>query len=519
MSFAVPTLSDGAYAILPPMVIDDIRKYQMTFDIRTGVDLTRNTRSINIGILTDPEDLSTYTITHRVTIPESTGTQTQRLTVRFDQYDGDLNGQYGKYIMLYGATADSALYIDIDNICIMPISECGEPINVQATEVGSAYARFKWQADGMRYEVRVCEKNHPDSSITDRQIVNTTWSVVRRLESPRTYYLFVRTFCDNDTSRWSERVCFTTACRDTFALPYAEDFEAYQSGLGTHPDCWHTFYGNRADGVYPCIEPANSADQSQRCLYLHQSGYGSMLSAAALPEFDRPVNELTLSLHYRSNQTDARHPIRLLIIGTAEDVSDAQSLRLTFTPLDTIVSRSETYTAYERDFTDYTGNGRHLVFMAAYNDSCSVNGGVYIDNLMVEHYNPCKSPVNLQVIAATSNTLEMQWTNRSDADTWQIGYRAKDLNDAPLTIVDINRQNVTIAGNTARTSVNGLIAGVEYEMSVRAVCGQQIMSDWSLSTTGTTECVASIPTVYDFDDTTQTHDISIITDTQIPNCW
>jgi len=83
----------------------------------------------------------------------------------------------------------------------------------------------------------------------------------------------------------------------------------------------------------------------------------------------------------------------------------------------------------------------------------------------------CFAPSNLQESSVTPNTATLAWTQGSNESQWQISY-STTANFTPEsgTIVTVNSKPYTLTDLTLNT---------QYYAYVRAVCGENIYSDWS----------------------------------------
>ena len=83
----------------------------------------------------------------------------------------------------------------------------------------------------------------------------------------------------------------------------------------------------------------------------------------------------------------------------------------------------------------------------------------------------CFAPSNLQEISVTPTTATLEWTQGSNESQWQISY-STTANFTPEsgTIVTVSSKPYTLSGLTLNT---------QYYAYVRAVCGENIYSNWS----------------------------------------
>lgn len=243
--------SDGAYAILPQLELDDqvkdISHYQIIFKAATTSKDEKNCGSLQVYILTDPTDItSTWSLIKEVRLPYAAdSTQLKTYVISFENYLGDLvNDEMGHYVMFFSqAGTDSLNYIVIDDVMLTDVEACHMVLDLEADSISSIGARLHWSGNGTRYEVAVSDKRVlPDTCTTWlwHQIVDTTFCHVSGLQASSTHCAYIRAICaDGDSSRWSSATYFKTAR----GVPFLETFDEFNShitesdmlqAIGTH---------------------------------------------------------------------------------------------------------------------------------------------------------------------------------------------------------------------------------------------------------------------------------------------
>ena len=263
-SLLVRTYDDAntCYAVLPPVDITNypLNTLQMTFWARCGSGYS----SLNIGVMTDPYDVSTYqSILTDYGGTASVTTTYKKFEVFFDQYTGD-----GQYIVIrtYGSTS---CYIDDIEVSVSPT--CRAPYDLWE---GSGYplgALVRWRVRDLEqtdYQISLSttEGFNPDEgTIVDAEFEQSLVGagtpyrgyMLTCLAPETTYYYYVRANCGNgDFSAWSDDYnSFTTlaACLGPydFDVSYYSDVEAsfmwYGDGGGINPEEWEFRYKKTSD--------------------------------------------------------------------------------------------------------------------------------------------------------------------------------------------------------------------------------------------------------------------------------
>ncbi len=491
------TSTDGAYAIMPPLEVEDISKYQITFDACTNSTAATNVKSITVGIISNASDLATFapitTITGLNYTTDSTGMF--KYTIPFDQYDGDyVTGAKGNQVMFLSESGEGSNEAFIDNIRFDLIPTCAAPSTVVADSVGTYGAKISWNKTGAAYELAITStKVAPDDAkakvVKDVKNLTDTFAIVDGLEMLTQYFMYVRTICgEGDTSAWSNARAFRTICPEAYTLPFAEDFESYTTTTGNRkPDCWTCYYLNGTtitEGTgasYPSFgTTAANAHAGIRSIYMYSDNYATTkkYSFAALPYIENDLTKTMISFWYKSNATAAATPNRKVVVGIAEEVSTLDTLMATFQPIDTVISSATTFSKYTRIVSEkYNGKGHYIVLIGIEGNGTTSSGGVYVDDIEISLVPTCFMPDNLSAGKMFDNSAELTWEQlQGDNSAWDVAYGPAGTETNAMTIVPADKPEITI---------NGLQPSTTYDFYVRANCGDET-SEWRGPVTATT---------------------------------
>ncbi len=490
--------SDGAYAIMPPLNVEDINKYQISFDVCSNSTIATNKKQITVGIISNPADLSTFAPLTTVNFPyavDSLGYM--RVTIPFDKYDGDyVTGAKGTQVMFLSESGDSTNYAYIDNVNIELIPSCAAPSEVIADSVGTYGAKIAWNKTGEKYEVAITETKVAPSEanakvIWQKETTDTFAIATDTLQMLTTYYMYVRTICGvGDTSAWSNARSFTTICPDAYKLPFTEDFEkSANTGASYKPECWTYYYVNGATVTegkttsYPSISGASYSHSSKYCMYMYSSNATTKIySFAATPYIDTELNKAMVSFWYKANGYAAATPSRKLVVGVAEEVSTLDTLMATLSVLDTIVQTNTSstipYEKYSRIVSEkYNGKGHYIVLISIEGNGTTSTGGMYVDDIEISLVPSCFMPDNLSAAKMYDTSAQLTWEQlQGDNTAWDVAYGPEGTAVAEMTVV---------AADTTEFVVNGLQPSTTYDFYVRANCGDEY-SDWRGPVTATT---------------------------------
>lgn len=490
------TSTDGAYAIMPPLEVDDISKYQITFDACTNSTAATNVKSITVGIISNASDLSTFapitTITGLNYTTDSTGMF--KYTIPFDQYDGDyVTGAKGNQVMFLSESGEGSNEAFIDNIRFDLIPGCAAPTTLVVDSLSDTAAKFSWNKTGLSYELAVTETKVAPSDEkakvvkTIENIADTT-VLVNGLTMLTDYYVYVRTICgEGDTSAWSNARMFRTTCPEFYTLPFAEDFESYTTTTGNRkPDCWTCYYLNGTtitEGTgasYPSFgTTAANAHAGIRSIYMYSDNASTKkYSFAALPYIENDLTKTMISFWYKSNATAAATPNRKVVVGIAEEVSTLDTLMATFQPIDTVISSATTFSKYTRIVSEkYNGKGHYIVLIGIEGNGTTSSGGVYVDDIEISLVPSCFMPDNLSAGKMFDTSAKLAWEQlQGDNKAWDVAYGVEGTAVTDMTVVP---------ADTNEFVINGLQPGTAYDFYVRANCGDET-SEWRGPVTATT---------------------------------
>ncbi len=175
---------------------------------------------IQIGTLSDPNDASTFNSLYS----ENISSEYQLYTFDLTAYEGT-----DTYIAIKRSTTNDYSSIYLDNIIYEAMPSCVFPYNVSLDEITNSSAILSWQGTADSYEY-VLDITAADPSTTASTVTTNTVSI-EDLDDYTSYYLHVRSVCDEETySEWTTYNFTTSIINDTCA--YATSITA-----STYPDC------------------------------------------------------------------------------------------------------------------------------------------------------------------------------------------------------------------------------------------------------------------------------------------
>ena len=191
----------GAYAIMPELEVDSIKKYQVSFWGR-GYSTASYNSQIIVGVITDPSDLNTFVAIDTLNLSHSAW---DPYSVGFENYEGDYMGALGRNIMFlsdFGKTNSA----HISEIAVDLIPRC-RPIQAFTVDsVGEDRAVISWKGYQDTYRMLLSDKllteeQKPKYNYLLDTIVNHSDEVLITDLKPATqYYVYAQGICEGGDS-------------------------------------------------------------------------------------------------------------------------------------------------------------------------------------------------------------------------------------------------------------------------------------------------------------------------------
>ena len=480
--YSTTTNTTWCYAALPAFSDDiNIRDLQVSFKARKSNAANR----LEVGVMSDPYDLSTYTVVTTIS-PAATSTW-EDFTVYLNSYTG-----IGKHIVIKTPAGEATTFY-LDDIEVDYAPECLLPTNVSITNITSSEATVNWGAAEGESEWQIVY-GPTGFTIDDYEPISIDVNpyTLTNLDPNTTYDVYLRTICSNgEISVYSPVKTFTTACAP-MALPYNENFDSYGTGTTAYPDCWRKINNNT---TLPYIYAMSSSTglTTPGAMYFYTTA--TTFAYAILPEFDAELNTLQMSFAFKAAMGNGY----FLEVGVLEDLSDTSS----FVLIQTIEPRTAVWNSFTVAFTGYEGTGKYIAIRSQRDGASNT---CYIDNLVVDYAPGCVAPMHLEAENLTTTSADLTWRPSRDESEWIVAYGLKNFNP-----------NVTgISQNTMSYpfTINNLEPGTFYDFYVKAVCGSEDNSEWSMKGSFRTDCllIDTLPYTESFD----TYGTGTIA---FPNCW
>ena len=434
-----------------------------SLEISFNLLFTSSGYSIEMGMMTDPSDYSTFVPLGTFTSPMSGVWQNFEITTQ--NYVG--NGRYLAFRIPQWGTS----YAYLDDLTVDYLNPCAHPTGIALQSAQSDEATLTWVSNSDEWEYTYGLTGTVDLDNATLQAAYTTSATIDNLQPNTAYDFFVRSVCSGiGESNW-RFVTFTTECVALDQLPYTQNFDSMcthtsntTSGLNNLSDCWHAHNNGTSYSTYPYVyyssTYAASGNYSLRFYNYTSTAYDDQY--AILPAIDTytyPINSLQLTLDARRYSTS--YPF-CLVIGamTGTDVS-------TFQPIDTLLINTggTTYQSEVFFFANFNGTGDRIALMAPKNIGNFVPGAYYneghIDNVVLSVAPSCPQPTHITVDNVTDNSVTLSWTENGSASNWVIEYGAHGFTPGAGTEVQANSNPFTVSN----------LSSITYDFYVKADCG------------------------------------------------
>ena len=471
------TNSSYSYLVLPKMEAP-IDTLNLSFYLLKSN--TSYTHALNVGVMTDPEDVSTF---HQI------GTATPSQIMEWEGFEFSFRGTNvpDGYIAIMSPNGAYS-YPYLDNIEVNYYNPCERPTNVRDSANTVSSAVVYW-TDSVTTDFVVEYGPHGFALGTGTQLTATTNSVaITGLNHSAYYDVYVRGNCGGTNSLWSFVHTFATECSAIDALPYVENFNNWGTGSYVHaPYCWS--YGSDYSTSYPYISPSyNHSGTTGGAMYMYNYDYNHVgnLTWFALPMLDSTVASVNQTEVVFSTFTSTSSYVHNVMVGVNTTPSAMGA-----TWIDTVPALYNEWTEYEVPFDSYTGNGKYVVF-ATYVDSSYSSSYPYIDDLTLEMIPSCRRPDSLTVANATTSSVELGWHERGSANQWIVEYGPRGFELGTGTVV---------AAPSNPFTLTGLPNSYQGEFYVKSICGVGDTGDYSRQPKAfeTTQIPATLPYNYDFE--------------------
>jgi hypothetical protein len=233
-------------AVLPEVAAAyPLNGYQITFDAcyANGNNTSMTSGKLGIGIISDPEDISTFELIEEVDITDGFSTFGSH-TVWLNSYTGT-----GRYIAIKNIYTQNG-YVLVDNVAVTELPAVLPPTNLAVANLTEASAELSWTANNGEAEWNVYYKKSADTDYSEKTGVTKNPYTLTGLEAFTSYDFYVVAVSSSGTSAPSEVKSFKTKAAAIASFPWTEDFNGL-TVASSIPDGW-----DNSEGTIPDSSPA-----------------------------------------------------------------------------------------------------------------------------------------------------------------------------------------------------------------------------------------------------------------------
>ncbi len=415
----------------------------------------------------------------------------------------------GSRIAMRHRPTSTSWYWFVDDVNVTEIPTCGVPtIALNGTTL--TITPNSQYGTAQSYDIKIGET-----------VMNVTTNTVDlqplfNLAPSTNYSVVVRSVCGaNDKSNWTNAESFVTPCV-AMTLPYYEDFDNYTGSTAVSsmvmPNCWERkFTGTGTTynaGIYNNSVYATSGINSLS-LYAYyttnttSTAYGDVY--AMLPEMIGNLNTMMLSFAVKTYPVTSTYYYANFDIGVVTDPNNPET---SFTSYQHFSLNKNVTQQINVSFDNYTGPQGRIAFRLLGNDipadypTANTYGynRLFVDNLVVSTIATCNIPS--LIVNGTTATITPN-ANGGTPASYELRVGTETYTTTATTV------------NLMQAFPN-LQYSTSYEVQVRANCGSNSMSDWSVPASFNTPCAPmALPYFQDFESYTGSTSITSL----MPDCW
>ncbi len=456
------------------------------------------------GVMTDPEDLSTFVVLDSIKCAGSIVTMTMDLSEYADTIPA--GAKYFAWRTAYNAAP--TIYLDDVSIiklnCPLPKPSysglTSEQVRISAGIRGdnewlllvSDTAAFTADQLALINVDSLAKDSAAASHIIYYDTIDVRNKVVTGLKEQTDYYVAVATLCEDGISQWSE-FSFKTPCKAVTpealgTITFSKN-DGYVSGSSAtrYLPCWTV--GNKSGNaslttsyipyVYTSSTYLHNKD-SVLCVYSYSPTSSTSTkyngAYAIMPELDvQDISKYQVNFYARAYSTASYGD--QLIVGVVTDPSDLN----TFVVIDTVTLSHTAYAPYSISLEDYQGDyqqnmGRYIMFTNECSGSVIYNYS-FIASISVTPIPTCRPVTEFKVDSVSDRAGMISWKQYSNS------YRMMLADKIVADTAKANYQWLvdSIVTKTDSVLITGLEPAQQYYVYAQAMCDGGDSSDISMA--------------------------------------
>ncbi|MBQ9507929.1 MAG: fibronectin type III domain-containing protein [Bacteroidales bacterium] len=361
---------------------------------------------VEIGIMTDPNDTSTFVIVDSISNYNGwIWNEYTHFNIPLSTYQGS-----GTHIALRFNAIGTIIFweirgpswIFIDDICLNQSSSCSPVEYIEVGQITDHSAVIEWSSDADAFMI-VYRHNDSDEYIpVDGNPIMGNSYVFEELEANSRYSFYIISICDSGQV-YSNLTQFETAC-EPFSVPFYENFE--EQSTQTLPVCWKKSPVNSNSAYVTNHQPY----EGQRALEFQQNNGNEVY--AILPDLDVELSNLQIAFHTRRESVfSGTLEVGYMFLNEYGDLTD-------FEPIWSISGETignDEYHKYIVSFANvHTLPGFTQLITFKYSSHNAERW--FIDNIFVDYIQPCQEALQLACLFLDTNSAKLTWVGDIDAN-------------------------------------------------------------------------------------------------------
>lgn len=396
---------NAATAIMPEFVADSLHHYAISGFARAAAD----SAVINVGVMTDPGDFSTFEPVASVLLPRAntwTDFSVYLTPLAEPGMEEFLNAHFIVLAVGNNTVCFDDLTVDVAPACRRPSDGIISNVTAHSFDIS-----FIDNSGATSWVVHAGDRE---------QVVTTNPATIAGLDPTSRYDVEVAAICGpGDTSAFINFGYLNTGCAGAY-LPWSCDFESGEGYVSTtsyvagvlEGQCWNTLgvrYGGSTNPTYYVSGTANYYNSGKQGLYMMSSSSQNSPMVLILPEMADSLNNVDVAFSYRLNNGSAWVPVPEL--GYITDVTDINS----FVPMAS-GPRSTSWTDFRYSTANHPGMppyARLAIRQAApvKPANVAVNGYIYLDNIRITRPSACSMPERPVAMDVTSFSARVEFAD------------------------------------------------------------------------------------------------------------
>lgn len=486
-----------------PEFTNDIHELQFSFWATAYNPATYG--SLEVGVLTDPEDMDSFVSMYNAGTPSSRdGVGNYMGPFSF----GNANVANGRIALRYTSTSTYSTYAwNLDDFTVELIPNCQTPTQVAVLGVAAYTVTLDWVENGDATAWNI-EYGPAGFELGNGTVVpaNQKPFTVDNLTDGTTYDFYVQSNCGNAVSTYSTEVSATTLMMGQ-ALPYFTDFSEggwilnnststnkWAMGTPSNIDRSALFVTNdgtsagytlnaqcgvSAEKLFEVpAQPTVHVEFDVECQGESNYDFLKVFLAPSTNEYPASVG----STPSYATSAYSNYAFNFSAYASQSNHSYASSNPYKFNLTKGVVH-------IVMDVTNPTPNGGQakLVFVWRNDNGAGTQPGAIISNLLVGDPS-CPAPKNLTVSNIGETTAEVSWTAGGEETAWVLEYKKEGAAD--WTELNVTANTYTLTGLSSSSS---------YSVRVKANCGDEFSNYAESSFATTCGVVTDFPYEYGFE--------------------